>query len=114
MHAVLVNVTLHDLDAAERACASNSCRESRNCPGWSRGTGRSRTHGHARGLHLKAILPPSSGKGAATLISVIPGYQSGQRLASLKSAMVSCVGALIWTLRCDRHPECPRSLAPLT
>ena len=33
-------------------------------------------------------------------ISVIPGYQSGQRLASLKSAMVSCGEALIWTLRC--------------
>ena len=33
-------------------------------------------------------------------ISVMPGYQSGQRLASLKSAMVSCGEALIWTLRC--------------
>src|SRR5450631_2942432 len=33
-------------------------------------------------------------------ISVIPGYQSGQRLASLKSAMASCGEALIWTLRC--------------
>jgi hypothetical protein len=31
---------------------------------------------------------------------VMPGYQSGQRLASLKSAMVSCGEALIWTLRC--------------
>src|ERR1035437_2638156 len=49
---------------------------------------------------LKATLPPSSGKGAAMSISVIPGYQSGQRLASLKSAMVSCGEALIWTLRC--------------
>src|SRR5436305_3332223 len=49
---------------------------------------------------LKTTLPPSSGKGAATLISVMPGYQSGQRLASLKSAMVSCGEALIWTLRC--------------
>src|SRR3954465_3587040 len=49
---------------------------------------------------LKATLPPSSGKGAAMLISVIPGYQSGQRLASLKSAMVSCGEALIWTVRC--------------
>src|SRR3954449_5395969 len=49
---------------------------------------------------LKATLPPCSGKGAATSISVIPGYQSGQRLASLKSAMVSCGEALIWTLRC--------------
>src|SRR4051795_10957888 len=49
---------------------------------------------------LKATLPPFSGKGAAMLISVIPGYQSGQRLASLKSAMVSCGEALIWTVRC--------------
>src|ERR1700683_2893703 len=49
---------------------------------------------------LKATLPPSSGKGAVTLICVIPGYQSGQRLASLNSAMVSCGEALIWTLRC--------------
>src|SRR3954465_5846375 len=49
---------------------------------------------------LKATLPPTSGKGAAMLISVIPGYQSGQRLASLKSAMVSCGEALIWTVRC--------------
>src|SRR5436190_21902386 len=49
---------------------------------------------------LNATLPPSSGKGAATLISVIPGYQSGQRLASAKSAMVSCGEALTWTLRC--------------
>src|SRR3954469_1093186 len=49
---------------------------------------------------LKATLPPFSGKGAAMLIFVIPGYQSGQRLASLKSAMVSCGEALIWTLRC--------------
>src|SRR5271169_6817196 len=49
---------------------------------------------------LKATLPPSSGKGAAMSISVMPGYQSGQRLASLKSAMVSCGEALIWTLRC--------------
>jgi hypothetical protein len=29
------------------------------------------------------------------LISAIPGYQSGQRLALLKSAMVSCGEALI-------------------
>src|SRR6266699_2177140 len=49
---------------------------------------------------LKTTLPPSSGKGAAMSISVMPGYQSGQRLASLKSAMVSCGEALIWTLRC--------------
>src|SRR4051812_46269049 len=49
---------------------------------------------------LKVTLPPSSGKGAAMSISVMPGYQSGQRLASLKSAMVSCGEALIWTLRC--------------
>src|SRR5438445_13791115 len=49
---------------------------------------------------LKATLPPSSGKGAAMSISVMPGYQSGQRLASLKSVMVSCGEALIWTLRC--------------
>src|SRR5438270_9033500 len=49
---------------------------------------------------LKATLPPSSGKGAAMSISVMPGYHSGQRLASLKSAMVSCGEALIWTLRC--------------
>src|SRR3954467_14809572 len=49
---------------------------------------------------LKTTLPPSSGKGAAISISVMPGYQSGQRLASLKSAMVSCGEALIWTLRC--------------
>ena len=39
---------------------------------------------------LKTILPPLSGKGAAMSISVMPGYQSGQRLASLKSAIVSC------------------------
>jgi hypothetical protein len=37
-------------------------------------------------------------------ISVIPGCQSGQRLASLKSAMVSCGEALIWTLRCTIAP----------
>src|SRR4051794_10203184 len=49
---------------------------------------------------LKTTLPPFSGKGAAMSISVMPGYQSGQRLASLKSAMVSCGEALIWTLRC--------------
>src|SRR5690348_14138081 len=49
---------------------------------------------------LKATLPPSSGKGAAMSMSAMPGYQSGQRLASLKSAMVSCGEALIWTLRC--------------
>jgi len=49
---------------------------------------------------LKTTLPPFSGKGAVTLISVIPGYQSGQRLASLRSVMVSCGEALIWTLRC--------------
>jgi hypothetical protein len=49
---------------------------------------------------LKLTFPPASGKGAAMLISVIPGYQSGQRLASLKSAMVSCGEALIWTFRC--------------
>ena len=49
---------------------------------------------------LKATLPPSSGKGAATSIFVIPGYQSGHRPASLKSVMVSCGEAWIWTLRC--------------
>src|SRR5438067_10225100 len=49
---------------------------------------------------LKVTLPPTSGKGAAMLISVMPGYQSGQRLESLKSAMVSFGEALIWTLRC--------------
>src|SRR5262245_10462217 len=49
---------------------------------------------------LKATLPPFSGKGAAMLSSVMPGYHSGQRLASLKSAMVSCGEASIWTLRC--------------
>src|SRR6266480_6932265 len=49
---------------------------------------------------LKATLPPSSGKGAVMLVSVRPGYHSGQRLASLKSAMVSCGEALICTLRC--------------
>src|SRR5262245_5329773 len=49
---------------------------------------------------LKVTLPPFSGKGAAMLSSVMPGYHSGQRLASLKSAMVSCGEALIWTLRC--------------
>jgi hypothetical protein len=43
-------------------------------------------------------------------ISVIPGYQSGQRLASLKSAMVSCGEALIWTFALhDRHRGSPRS-----
>jgi hypothetical protein len=31
---------------------------------------------------------------------VRPGYHSGQRLASLNSAMVSCGEALTWTLRC--------------
>src|SRR5881227_2436565 len=51
-------------------------------------------------LTLKATLPPTSGKGAAMSIFVIPGYQSGQRLASLKSAIVSCGEALISTLRC--------------
>src|SRR5258708_1877708 len=49
---------------------------------------------------LKATLPPSSGKGAVVLSSVMPGYHSGQRLASLKSAMVSCGEALIWAFRC--------------
>src|SRR5205085_7940573 len=49
---------------------------------------------------LKVTLPPASGKGAAMSISVMPGYQSGHRLASLKCAMVSCGEALIWTLRC--------------
>src|SRR3954454_8135500 len=49
---------------------------------------------------LKATLPPSSGKGAAMSISVIPGYQSGQRLASLTSAIVSCGEASMSTLRC--------------
>src|SRR3954452_2369386 len=49
---------------------------------------------------LKTTLPPVCGNGAAMSISVIPGYQSGQRLASLKSAIVSCGEALISTLRC--------------
>jgi hypothetical protein len=49
---------------------------------------------------LKATLPPSSGDGAATFISVIPGYHSGQRLASLKNAIVSCGEALTVTSRC--------------
>src|SRR5450755_3368881 len=49
---------------------------------------------------LKATLPPTSGNGPVMVSSVMPGYQSGQRLASLKSAMVSCGEALIWTLRC--------------
>jgi len=51
-------------------------------------------------LTLNTTFPPSSGKGSVMLICVIPGYQSGQRPASLKSAMVSCGEALIWTLRC--------------
>src|SRR5438477_4379552 len=49
---------------------------------------------------LNATLPPASGKGAVMSMSVIPGYQAGQRLASLKSAIVSCGEALIWTVRC--------------
>src|SRR4051794_20900079 len=49
---------------------------------------------------LKSTLPPFSGKGAATSIETMPGYQSGQRLASLISAMVSSGDALIWTSRC--------------
>src|SRR5271165_3591684 len=49
---------------------------------------------------LNATLPPTAGKGAVMSSSVMPGYQSGQRLASSRSAMVSCGEALIWTLRC--------------
>src|SRR4051812_19401719 len=49
---------------------------------------------------LKSTLPPFSGKGAETSIWTIPGYQSGQRVASLKSRMVSNGGALMWTSRC--------------
>jgi hypothetical protein len=30
----------------------------------------------------------------------MPGYHSGQRLASLNNAMVPCGEALIWTSRC--------------
>lgn len=49
---------------------------------------------------LKTTLPPLSGKGAVMSIRVIPGYQSGQRLASLRSSIVSSGEALIWTSRC--------------
>src|SRR5947209_16587548 len=51
-------------------------------------------------LTLKVTLPPSSGKGAAIWISVMPGYQSGQRPASLSAAIVASGVALIFTLRC--------------
>src|SRR4051812_13470281 len=49
---------------------------------------------------LKSTFPPFSGKGADTSIWTIPGYQSGQRVASLKSPMVSSGGASMWTSRC--------------
>src|SRR5215213_10242617 len=48
---------------------------------------------------LKITLPPVSGNGAAMSIDVIPGYQRGQRVASLSRSMTACGDALIWTLR---------------
>jgi hypothetical protein len=51
-------------------------------------------------LTLKVTLPPFSGNAGATWISVMPGYESGQRLASLSNAIVSAGDALISTLRC--------------
>ena len=55
--------------------------------------------GHAGRLHLEGDLAPTSGKGATMTSSSCPDTNSGQRLASLKSAMVSRGEAVIWTLR---------------
>src|SRR4029077_17416717 len=65
---------------------------------------------------LKATLPPCSGKGAVISISVIPGYQSGQRLASLKRAIVSWGEAFIRTSCCTTAivDLLARSLSPYT